>query len=241
MIQSVGEEWRGIDGKFEPIRVSVCGQRSSTGTKQSWSPLVKDDFFQRAGKGLAGATHREPEHFITALRAPPPRLLPLAAGSVPPPALPMAQEPQLCPAGGLPSRLLSPGAQAAREGALALPVLWLPSAAPSSFPAEQRCSCGSPAPSSEQPRPRAAAGLAPGRDIKSGWCRPGRGEELRALSTWLSRHAVNCVPKVAAALSLLALESSGACKVFKSPLEILQSRPAKGRREMSWKLISSFC
>lgn len=66
-------------------------------------------------------------------------------------------------------------------------------------------------------------------------------KELRAVRTWLSKHAVNCVPKVATALRLSDLKSSGTCKVFKNPLEILQSRLAKGRRKTSWKLISSFC
>lgn len=72
-----------------------------------------------------------------------------------------------------------------------------------------------------------------GQYPKSVWCR------LSVVHTWLSKHAVNCVPKVTAALS--DLKSPGACKVFKSALEVLQSRLAKGRSKMSWKLISSFC
>ena len=78
MIQSIGEDQRGTDGKFEPIRVAVCGQCSSTGTKQSWNPLVNNFILGiKAGKGLAGLTRREPEHFVMALRALPPSLLAL--------------------------------------------------------------------------------------------------------------------------------------------------------------------
>lgn len=88
MIQTVDEERRGIDRKFELIRVAVCGQHSSTGTMQSWNPLVKDSFIPQIVKGLAGLTHREPEHFVMALRTPPPWLLALTClhGASPSPA-----------------------------------------------------------------------------------------------------------------------------------------------------------
>lgn len=78
------------------------------------------------------------------------------------------------------------------------------------------------------------AALACGQYPKSGWCR------LSAVHTWLSKRGVNFVTKVAAALRLSDLKSSGACKVFKSALDILQRRLAKGRSKTSWKLNFSF-
>lgn len=131
---------------------------------------MKDNFFQQAGKGLAGATHREPEHFVMALRAPAPRLLPLTAGSVPPPALPMPRSPSSAQPG-----VSHPGCcpQVLRQRRR-VPWHCLCPGCPQLLPRPSLQSSAAPAaPSSEQPWTRAAAGLVPGRYIKSGWCRAG--------------------------------------------------------------------
>lgn len=100
MIQSTGENRREIDGKFEQIRVAVCGQHSSTSTKHSWNSLLKDNFILQAGKELAGLTHREPEHVVMVLRTLPCWLLSLTClhSSSPSPA--DGLEPQFIPAWG---------------------------------------------------------------------------------------------------------------------------------------------
>lgn len=54
MIQSRGEEWRGIGRNSELIRVTVCGQCSSSGKKQSWKRnRWKETFILHTGKGLS--------------------------------------------------------------------------------------------------------------------------------------------------------------------------------------------